>query len=158
MSSATTTAIPLAPRSQQQGANAANLFPVNNNVAAAPPSTVPTQTSTSSAPNNLVPSNATAPAINQPSLLPTYTNLSPTWREKFTNACSLANGLGTFALLAAVIFGIGAWVGMKIQINQGGKSMELAIWTACADHEVQLRSYCASQIGGHKADGSFALL
>ena len=30
---------------------------------------------------------------------------------------------------------------MKIQINQGGKSVELAIWTACADHEVSSAGY-----------------
>lgn len=49
------------------------------------------------------------------------------------------------ALIAAFIFGIGAWVGMKVQINQGGRSMELAIWTACADHPViQNSSLCQS--------------
>ena len=53
----------------------------------------------------------------------------------------MANGIGTFALIAAVIYGIGAWVGMKIQINQGTKSVELAIWTACADHEVSSAGY-----------------
>ena len=49
------------------------------------------------------------------------------------------------ALIAAVVFGIGAWVGMKVQISQGGQSMELAIWTTCADHEtIQNSTLCKS--------------
>ena len=36
-------------------------------------------------------------------------------------------------------------MGMKIQISQGGKNMELAIWTACADHEaIQDTKLCKS--------------
>lgn len=123
----TTTAIPLTNLTAQQATDNATLASL-------------TQLASHTTVTNLSASNTSttisAPSTaNQQPLLPRYANRSPTWSEKFANACSLANGLGTIAVLAAFIFGIGAWVGMKIQINQAGNSMELAIWTTCADHE-----------------------
>lgn len=150
MSSASTTAIPLSNLPQQSATSNSNVFAVNTNnnqvASQGAPSTTQFAAATLSgaAPAGSSQSLATnsrllsASPNSQASLLPQYANRPATWSEKFANACSLANGLGTFALLAAVIFGIGAWVGMKIQISQGGKSMELAIWTACADHEVSI--------------------
>ena len=65
--------------------------------------------------------------------------------QSFARGAGVTNSLGTLALVAAVVFGIGAWVGMKIQISQGGKNMDLAIWTACADHEtIQKTALCKS--------------
>lgn len=69
--------------------------------------------------------------------------LSPV--QSFARGAGFTNSLGTLALVAVVVFGIGAWVGMKIQISQGGKNMDLAIWTACADHEaIQDTALCKS--------------
>ena len=59
-----------------------------------------------------------------------------TWRDRLETAFSLGNGIGTITLILAIVFGIGAWAGMNIQISQGGKSIELTIWATCADHEV----------------------
>lgn len=82
--------------------------------------------------------NAAPPAAPQaPSALQQTSNFSPRRTKWLNEAFSFANGIGTFALITAIVFGIGAWVGMKIQISQGGKNMDLAIWTACADHEVR---------------------
>lgn len=46
-------------------------------------------------------------------------------------------GLGFTALVLATIFGVGAWVRMNMQYYQGAKGLKLAIWTACANHEVR---------------------
>ena len=155
-SSATTTAIPLANISQQQTANNATLLGVNSNApstsitrptASASQQMTPTNLMSSSAPASsaLINANATNNNTTQPPLLPRYANGPLTWSEKFANSLSWANGLGTMALIAAVVFGIGAWVGMKVQISQGGQSMELAIWTTCADHEIiQNSTLCKS--------------
>lgn len=143
MSLETSTAIPLTNLAPQQPANDP-AYPVVNDEASStlhsqssPRQAISVQTpSSSSITTNLSGSN------NDLSLrLPTHVIRPCSWRERFENACSVANGIGTFALTAAVIFGIGAWVGMKIQINQGAKSVELAIWTACADHEVSSAGY-----------------
>ena len=45
-------------------------------------------------------------------------------------------GIGMTSLILATIFGIGAWVGMNMQYNQGAQSLELSVWATCADHEV----------------------
>ncbi|KAL9104355.1 MAG: hypothetical protein Q9163_000702 [Psora crenata] len=87
--------------------------------------------SSSSLSTNIAPSTASQP----PPASQQISNLSSRRTNRSSGALSFANGIGTLALIAAVVFGIGAWVGMKIQISQGGKNMDLAIWTACVDHE-----------------------
>ena len=90
------------------------------------------------APNNSVSTpNPVAQTQIQPAAQPS--SRSRTWRDRLGDTVSTANGIGTFALITALVFGIGAWVGMKIQISQGAQNMDLAIWTACADHQVRLR-------------------
>jgi len=57
-------------------------------------------------------------------------------------------GIGVAALILATIFGIGAWVGMNMQYNQGTKGLELSIWTTCADHEqIQTTDLCREVLG-----------
>ena len=65
-------------------------------------------------------------------------NNSSTWKTRLAGVLTAANGIGTTALIMALVFGTGAWVGMKVQINQGAASLELAIWGTCADHEVNI--------------------
>jgi hypothetical protein len=36
-------------------------------------------------------------------------------------------GIGMTSLILATIFGIGAWVGMNMQYNQGAKSLKLSV-------------------------------
>lgn len=57
-------------------------------------------------------------------------------------------GIGVAALILATIFGIGAWVGMNMQYNQGTKGLEPSIWTTCADHEqIQTTDLCREVLG-----------
>jgi hypothetical protein len=56
--------------------------------------------------------------------------------EKLNSFWTASNGIGVIAVVLAMAFGIGAWVGMNMQYNQGAKSLELTIWATCADHEV----------------------
>ena len=143
MSSETSTAVPLADLPPQQSANDPAHPAVNDEAS----STLHSQSSSRRAiiiqtPSSSSTSTNLSGSNNDLSLrLPTHVSGPHGWRERFENASSVANGIGTFALIAAVIFGIGAWVGMKIQINQGAKSVELAICTACADHEVSSTRY-----------------
>ena len=75
------------------------------------------------------------------------TGLQKRWNE-FWNA---ANGIGVAALVLALVFGIGAWVGMNMQYTQGAKNLELGIWTTCADHEVKRLSTSSSMTLGTNA-------
>ena len=112
--------VPLTTLPQQQAGN--------NNTSAPP-----------TAPNNSVSTpNPAAQTQIQPAAVQQPSSRSRTWRDRLGDTFSTANGIGTFALIAALVFGIGAWVGMKIQISQGAQNMDLAIWTACADHQVCL--------------------
>ncbi|KAI4112846.1 MAG: hypothetical protein LQ338_008265, partial [Usnochroma carphineum] len=91
-----------------------------------------------SAGSNNAPPNANTPppsASQPPNASQQSSNIFSRLAKWSNGAFSFANGIGTFALIAAFVFGTGAWVGMKIQISQGAKNMDLAIWTACADHE-----------------------
>jgi len=128
---AQTQPIPLQSHSQTRpNALAATLAPNSLAVSIASPSQQQA-TAISNGPN--VPASG---VVNSGQILPVHQR-HWTWRDRLENACSVANGLGTLALIAAFIFGIGAWVGMNIQINQGGKGLELTIWATCADHEVR---------------------
>lgn len=74
---------------------------------------------------------------NIPAFFPTS---NKKWWSEFWNA---ANGIGVTALVIATVFGIGAWVGMNMQIKQGSQSLELTIWATCADHEsIQNTTLC----------------
>lgn len=86
-----------------------------------------------------------APTLELPLIVPSSNNQlsSPQTtltllHQKWQDFCDASNGIGTTALILAVVFGIGAWVGMNMQYNQGSKSLELSIWSTCADHEVRI--------------------
>jgi hypothetical protein len=64
------------------------------------------------------------------------TTRQQTPNEKLNSFWTASNGIGVIAVVLAMAFGIGAWVGMNMQYNQGAKSLELTIWATCADHEV----------------------
>jgi|SRR5947207_7897689 len=65
-------------------------------------------------------------------------------RKRWDDFWNTTNGIGVTALVLALVFCIGAWVGMNMQYNQGAKSLELTIWTTCADHEVKRLSTSSS--------------
>ena len=56
-----------------------------------------------------------------------------TW--SFTNL-----SVGCIALLLALVFGIGAWVGQNYANKYAKESYELSLWGLCADHEVGIMS------------------
>ena len=72
--------------------------------------------------------------------LPSFQRPTKKWWSEFWNA---ANGVGVTALVIATVFGVGAWVGMNMQIKQGSQSLELTIWATCADHaSIQNTTLC----------------
>ena len=72
----------------------------------------------------------------------------------WTDFWSPSNGLGISAFIMAPVFGVGAWVGMNMQYHQGAKSLELSIWTTCADHEVRRNGVKASISSYHRLTAS----
>lgn len=66
----------------------------------------------------------------------TSSSIAVAAKKQWTEFWSATNGIGFAALVLAIVFGVGAWVGMNMQYHQGAKSLELTIWTTCADHEV----------------------
>ena len=147
MPPATTSAIPLTNLSQQQP-QTTNHAPSTFAATPLAPSSqlvMNVSPSSNSTPPNIASTGANVSAPARPLAHPRTTASPQSWRGSFRNSISLANGLGTIALVAAFVFGIGAWVGMKIQISQGGQNMELAIWTTCADHQmIQNSTLCQS--------------
>jgi hypothetical protein len=73
-------------------------------------------------------------------ILPSFQSPTKKWWSEFWNA---ANGIGVTALIITTVFGIGAWVGTNMQTKQGSQSLELMIWTTCADHaSIQNTTLC----------------
>jgi len=113
--------------------------------------------STTSLPTVLLPglqtqtanSHASAPALVNPSpgqvqqpvadgtlsVQPRNTTLTP-HRRLWDSLLSTPNSTGFMAIILALVFGIGAWAGMNMQIRQAAQNLELTVWATCADHEV----------------------
>ena len=48
----------------------------------------------------------------------------------------LANGIATLALIVAIVFGTGAWLGQRFGNGLTQKNYELGVIVACAEHPV----------------------
>lgn len=51
-------------------------------------------------------------------------------------------GASYFALIIAIVFGIGAWVGQNYGFRLAATSNDIGFYALCADHEVRLPSTC----------------
>ena len=89
----------------------------------APPSTLQTPT-----PQSITPKSHT-----QPAPVPKPPTSSRIWTVPLTGAI-----LACVALLVALIFGIGAWIGQAYGNTYARKSYELALWEMCFDHPVSM--------------------
>lgn len=98
------------------------------------PSTAPTSSQALTVANNAVSIPTPVAAASALALAPNTTPAQKSWvRDNLLNG---ANGIGITALILALVFGVGAWVGMNMQYHQGAKGLELSLWTTCADHVV----------------------
>lgn len=76
------------------------------------------------------------PTQQNATLASTASGVFSAFKTKWHEFWTASNGIGLAAVVLAISFGIGAWMGMNMQYSQGVKSLELTIWTTCVDHEV----------------------
>jgi hypothetical protein len=134
---ATVTAIPLQSLSQgppSTGSSGPTLPPAVAPIAASSTASAANSTGASTAAAPTRQSQTSAVVTSQRSI-PQASTSNPLWQQ-LLSFCTSERGLGGLALICAVAFGIGAWVGTHMQVKQGAQSLELSIWATCMDHEV----------------------